>query len=279
MEDFGFIIPSYCDSDLHLLQLERCIGSIRKYHDNTIIIIDDYSKSDIESVVNKFRGVKIIKSTVKGGGDMSTYDVFRDHKFFQKAIIIQDSMTVEKKFDNIDSIDKISYIWYFTNHRLHWSHIKEPQNEYNIKNNIKVHDDLVLDCIDKLIKLDGFKQFAKDIYHNKNKWSGCFGCLTIIDYDFMLEFDNKTGIIEILKNFNNNRLRRASESIFALACLYVLDDDVFEKAYDGLYYDGVNPQNNIKNLKASELGIGNDSISVYQVCKNDYISKVSFNRN
>jgi len=95
----------------------------------------------------------------------------------------------------------------------------------------------------------------------------------------MLEFDNKTGIIEILKNFNNNRLRRASESIFALACLYVLGDDVFEKAYDGLYYDGVNPQNNIKNLKASELGIGNDSISVYQVCKNDYISKVSFNRN
>lgn len=278
-KDFGFIIPSYCDSDLHLAQLKRCIKSIIGFHPkNNIIVIDDHSKVNLTKSLSEFKNVKVVISPVKGAGDMVTYDVFRNNHDFQKAVIFQDSMTLEKKLEDIDEIDDINYIWYFTNHRLHWHKIPEPKNEYNIANNINVHDDAVLDAINKLIKKSDFKSYALEKYHKKNEWSGCFGCLGIVDYEFVSELNKKTGIVDILMNFNNNRTRRVAESIFALACQFVLGDKVFEKAYDGLYFDGVNSPRNRKFMNASDIGL-NFNVRVDQVCKNIYFSKVSFNRN
>ena len=279
MDSFGFIIPSYCDSELHLLQLKRCINSIRKFHkDEKIIVIDDYSEIDLTNELKGFDNLIVIMSPVKSAGDMVTYSVFKDNYLFQKAITIQDSMILEKELTNLKNVTSVNYLWYFTNHRLHWGKIKEPQTEYNIKNNIKVHDDAVLDCIKKLITKDDFKDYALNIYAKKNEWSGCFGCLTIMDYDFMLKLNKDTGIIDLLLNMNDNRLRRVAESIFALSCQYVLGDEVFEKSYDGLYYDGINPQRGKGNFKAKDLGLGNSDSPVEQVCKNDFFSKVSFNR-
>lgn len=278
--ELGFIIPSYCDSDLHLAQLNRCIHSIRRFHPNeTILVINDYSKVDISSITNQYNNIQIIDSPCKGAGDMVTYMVYRDHPLFKKAVIIQDSMALEKKIDRLETIDTIQYLWYFTNHRLHWSIIEEPQNEYNISHNIKNHDDLVLHCIDTLVQKEDFKKFAKDLYHEKDKWSGCFGCLSIVNYSFLEELNNKTGIIEILSQMNNNRLRRAAESIFALACLFVLGDEVFEKAYDGMYYNGMSEPRNKRIVSALEIGLGNFNVAIDQCCKNDYFSKISFNRN
>lgn len=277
---FGFIIPSYCETDLHVSQLNRCIQSIRRFHSyEKIIIIDDYSSIDFSFIEREFSDVQIVKSRSKGAGDMVTYSVFRDHPVFETAVIMQDSMCLEKKMDRIQSIDSINFIWYFTNHRLHWSIIEEPQDHYNIKHNIKVHDDLVVHCIDRFIEKDEFKYFAKELYFKKSKWSGCFGCSSIIKYSFLIELDEKTGIIDLLSKMNTNRLRRAAESIFAIACMYVLGEQVFEKAYDGLYYDGIHEPKNRMDLKAIDAGFGKSDIMVNQCCKNDYFSKISFNRN
>lgn len=276
--NFCFIIPSYCNTDLHGLQLKRCINSIRRFHNNKIIIIDDYSDIDISSFVSSFDNVDIKKSQVKSAGDMVTYLTFKNMTEFETAIIFQDSMTLECALEDIEKIDTMKSVWYFTNHRLHWSHIEEPQTEYNIKNNIKVHDDLILDCIDKLIENEEFKSFAKEIYPQKNKWSGNIGCQSIINHNFLIEMDEKTGIIDFLSKMNNNRLRRVAESIFPIACQYMLGDKVFEKSYDGIYYDGVNIQNGRRNYIAKELGLGNYSDVVEQICKNKYFSKVTFNR-
>lgn len=278
--ELGFIIPSYCDSDLHLTQLNKCIQSIRKFHPNEkIIIIDDYSTVNIDDVAKKFDNISVVLSPSKGAGDMVTYKVFRDNHVFEKAVIIQDSMNIERRIDKIESLDKIQYLWYFTNHRVHWTGIEEPQNEYNVAHNIKNHDDLVLHCIDVFVKKEEFKKFAKDMYHQKDKWSGCFGCLSVVNYSFLEELNNKTDIIDILPMMNNNRLRRAAESVFALACLYVLGQEVFEKAYDGIYYDGINIPNGRGYLKASDIGLGDYDVTIEQCCKNDYFSKISFNRN
>lgn len=276
-ENFGFIIPSYCSNEIHLFQLKRCINSIRKFHNGIkIIIIDDYSEINLSKNLSEYDNILILLSTIKSAGDMSTYKIFLDNPIFQKAVIMQDSMTLEKELD-IEKIDTISYLWYFTNHRLHWHIIEEPQNEYNIKKGIKVHDDAIIDIINNYILNIKFKEFAQKIYFDKNKWSGCFGCLSIIDYDFLKVLDEKTGIINLLLNFNNNRLRRVAESIFALAVKYVLGDEIFEKAYDGLYYDGINEPNGRITLNAKSLGLPINNI-VNQVCKNTYFSKISFDR-
>ncbi len=279
MKSFGFIIPSYCDSDIHLSQLRRCLKSIRNHHSEKIIIIDDYSTKDINLVVVDFDNIEIMKSPVKGAGDMVTYHLMKEHHLFDKAIIIQDSMTLEKKLDRLDEIDTISYLWYFTNHRHHWDHIEEPQDDYNIKHGIKVHDDLLVHCIDTLIEKEEFKKFAQDIYFQKNKWCGCFGCLSIVNYDFLETLNNKTGIIDIMLKMNNNRLRRAAESMFGLACLFTLGDSFLETAYDGLYYDGVNLARGRKILNSKDIGLDEYNVTIDQHSKTEYFSKIVFYRN
>ena len=81
-----------------------------------------------------------------------------------------------------------------------------------------------------------------------------------------------------MKQMNNNRLRRVAESLFPLACQYVLGDSIVEKSYDGIYYDGVKKQKGNIKLKAKQLGLGNYDEMVHQVCKNKYFSKITFNR-
>lgn len=277
-KNFGFIIPSYCENELHLLQLNRCLSSIRKFHkDEKIIVINDYSIVNINEITDKFDNVEVVISPVKGAGDMMTYKVLRDGKYFDIACIIQDSMTIERKIDRLDTIDGISYLWYFTNHRVHWHTIMEHQDEFNIKNNIKTHDDLNLFFINNIDNKDGFKKYANNIYHQKNKWCGCFGCLSIVEYDFINKLDEETGVINLLSKMDNNRLRRSAESIFAIACQYVLGDKVFEKAYDGLYYDGITPPRNRAIISANSVGINSD-VSLDQYCKTDYFSKIVFKR-
>ena len=40
-----------------------------------------------------------------------------------------------------------------------------------------------------------------------------------------------------MSQMKDNRLRRAIESLFSLACQYVLKKEIYD-SYDGLYYDG-----------------------------------------
>jgi len=275
--NFCFIIPSYCSSELHGLQLKRCIKSIREHHDNKIFLIDDYSDYDINLYISEFDNIEIIESQVKAGGDMVTYLNFSQIDGFKNAVIIQDSMTLEHALENITYIDTIKHIWYFTNHRLHWHKIKEADTEYNRKNNIKVHDDLMMDCIKKMIDKEEFREWAINIYPKKEKWSGSIGCQSVIDKNFLTELDEKTGIIDILSKMNDNRLRRVAESLFPLACQFIVGDSIVETSYDGIYYDGVHKQPGNKHINTNTIGLG-DNGTVWQVCKNKYFSKVTFNR-
>lgn len=277
--DFLFIIPSFCNTQIHLIQLERCLNSIRKFHNNKIIVIDDHSPLHIKDITSKFENIELILSPNKGAGDMSTYEVFlNETSSSETAVIFQDSMTLESALEHIEQIKDINYIWYFTNHRLLWDKIKEEQTQYNLLCNIQTHDDLIKHCIFKFSDKIDFKNFIQQHYHEKDKWSGCFGCLSIINKQFLKLLNEKTDIIQILKHMNNNRTRRAAESVFSLACTFVLGDKVLNKAYDGLFYDGINPPNNRTFLNGESFGFP-PGTTLNQFCKNKYFSKIVFNRN
>jgi len=101
--------------------------------------------------------------------------------------------------------------------------------------------------------------------------------LSIVTKEFAEQLNIRTGIIDFLKQMNTNRLRRSAESIFTLAC-YFIKEDLFETAYDGLYYDGYNNQNGHMIATADYFGFNNTDILVTQVCKNKYFSKLAFRR-
>jgi len=230
----------------------ECKQSIRDLHPDLpiIAVLDSSSYIDIRPEPL----LTIIKSPDNVASDMVLYDVFNMSKY-NIAITLQDSMRLKHKIDF--TIKNIQYLWHFANHRIHWSTIKEPESEENKQNNIKTHDDLVLYCIDKHAT-DQFKLFAKHKYWQKYDWVGCFGCLSIITKDYLRQLDSKTNIISIMKQMGrDNRKRRAIESIFSLANVYMGIDLI---SWDGLYLDDRGKGHGLNGEKIAKVSHNRDQV-------------------
>ena len=191
---FGFILTRCVKAPQHEVAWRECYDSIRRLYDCLIIIIDDNSKQNLikdKELVNTI----IINSEFPGAGEFLPYYYFYKLKPFDKAIILHDSMFVQKEI-NIDNID-VKFLWYFDTHR---------------HDNAKFEKSL-------FEKLNHSKELI-DFYNQKTKWYGCFGVASIISYDYVQLLNDKYNFF-ILKNFIRNRLMRcALERVFATIAFY-----------------------------------------------------------
>lgn len=275
MVDYGFIIPTCIKKKQHLLTLIKCIDSLQKFHSNEkIVIIIDHASTikNIESYINYQNIIFENDPNLKSPADMLFFYYFLKNKYFNTAIIIQDSMFVQSKFNenDIEKIKNIKYMWHFTNHRKQWVKIKEPTSEYNTNNNIITHDDLINHYIDKYknIFCDSYN-YIKKTYNDKNKWSGSLGCCCIINIDFLKKVQNDTRIIDVMLQMKNNRDRRTMESIFPICCQYSCGHEI-HSSFDGLYFDGVTTN--------KYNGINSGFNNIKWCCKTKHIGKISLNR-
>lgn len=239
MSTFGFIIAACLRNEDHVNALKGCIDSIQTlYESQKIVVIIDFSSviGFVLPLINSYKNVLFEIDTPHVPADMLLLHYFKEKHYFDVAITLQDSMRVKKKF-NVPLDDNVNYLWYFTNHRIHWSIIGEPQTDFNIKNGIKTHDDLNHYIIDNWLDEPDFKSYCVETYDIKEQWSGCFGCCCVISYDFLIKMNNKTKIIDSMMKMTSNRLRRSIESIFSLACQFTKQCEI-HSAIDGLYTDG-----------------------------------------
>ncbi len=271
----SFIISTCIRNELHLNQLKRCILSVNTFHkESKIFLIDDSDERYnliIKNAMLNINNVIIIDSIKKGSADQQCFKLILDNNDNSSHyIIIQDSMFLNRMIDNVDVIESIKFLWHFTNHRIDWDKIHEPQTDFNIKNSIKTHTDLIrYHLINNYYEDADFLKYALEYLQNKNKWVGCFGNCCIITKTCVEILNKNTNFIEKFINNNTNRERRMNESIFSLLCYYYLPQE-YENSYDGLYYDGVNVN------KYSNIETGFDGLKY--CCKNKYISKISFDR-
>lgn len=269
-----FIVSVCVKNKIHLNQLIRCINSIRKFHKNEIIYLinDSHEKfyDDILYVASSNININILESINKGSADQQVFKFIleiNEIKDNTKCVIIQDSMILNKELSKINEIDDIKFIWHFTNHRLHWDIIEEPQCVFNIDNKILTHSDLIKFII-KTNYDDKFYKFALEKMEKKNEWCGCFGNCCIIKKTFLKKIEKFTNFVDMFALSTDNRQRRANESIFSLLCHYYLPNYDFEKSYDGLYYDGVN----------SFVPFSTNFDNLHWCTIHDFFSKISFNR-
>jgi hypothetical protein len=255
--------------------LIKCIQSVRLFHkDSFIYLINDSNENYISKIinqVNKFNNIKIVETKVKGSADQQVFKLILEiENTSSHFIIIQDSMFLNAQLDNIDKIKDIKFLWHFTNHRIDWDKIHEPQTEFNIKNNINTHTDLIkYNLINNYFEDDFFLKYALYALDNKNIWCGCFGNCCIITKEYIKFLNEKSNFCEKFTYNNTNRERRMNESIFALLCHYYLPKN-YEDSYDGIYYDGIN--SNPFNSKPTGF------YDLTYCCKNKYVSKISFDR-
>ena len=166
----------------------HCYKCIREhYPENIIIIIDDNSNYDFITHETLYKTI-VINSEYHKRGEVLPYYYYLHNKLFDIAVIIHDSVFINKYIDM--RVDKYKLIWDF-DHR--WDQIEDETKMINI------FDDLEL----------------KNFYENKDLWNGCFGAMTIISHDYLTYINNKYDISKFLECVVNRYNRCSFERVFA----------------------------------------------------------------
>lgn len=219
---FGFIIPSYINSEYSFTILKECVSRISSFHpDIPIVIIDDCSVIDLKEIFQLEKNILVEKSFFPGAGEMNPYYHFLKNKYFDIGIIIQDSMLLKKPVENIQSDTPIRFIWHFENHRTDWKIITEPTTSYNNLNKIITHYDLIRDFVYKSFDdIDPFRQFFDTFYSNMENWVGCLGVMSIVKLEFLEKLEDDIKWSRVMPLIKNRRHRMVMESLFPIFCFY-----------------------------------------------------------
>ena len=223
---FGFIIPSYVNTPYAYHRLKSCIDSIRKHYPLTqIIVIDDDSTINISELMTMDSKLIVEKSLIKKGGEINPYYHFYNTKYFDVAIVIQDS-TIIKTLIPVDlSTINVKFFYYFKHHRPKWNNLPFEKIFNNFYDNISDVD-----------KRDKIKLFS----NNRNGWLGCWGVMSIISHDYLVKMNNKTNFIEMCKYVKNRTDRMVMENIFAVCCFYtgginLNNSSIHKNVFDSYY--------------------------------------------
>lgn len=162
---FGFIIIRHVNNELSDQYWKECYKCIRKFYDNPIMIIDDSSDKKFLNDISLTNCNVIYDTEHKGAGEILPYYYFHKLKPFDTAVIIHDSVFIQS-YINFEINDNIKYLWSFENSIDDWDH------------------DL-FEHISNLCKGLVNEQEILQIFHQKSKWKGCFGVMSVIKWDFL----------------------------------------------------------------------------------------------
>ena len=209
----GFIITRHVNSEKTNSYWNECYNCIRKnYPTTTIMIIDDNSNYEyvkLENTTVELTNVFFVQSEYPGRGELLPYYYMYKYKLFKKAVIIHDSIFIQNKNIDLLQYDKedkypIIFLWDFE-HK--WE--LKPDIRNDIKNLIEI-----LNKKKSFMGLD-----LLDIYENKkDKWTGCFGGMSIIKLDYLESLEKKYNLFVLLDHVDSRVKRCCFERVFGLLC-------------------------------------------------------------
>jgi len=190
MEEVGFIILRHVNDKLTNKYWNQCYECIRTFYpENLILIIDDNSKK--EYLKGRFLyKTTIINSEYLGRGELLPYFYYLHNKLFETAVIIHDSVFINKYVDF--RVEKYKIIWDFEHN---WDQIEDETNMITLFNDAKL----------------------LNFYKNKNLWKGCFGGMSIIRHNYLIYINSKYEIGKLLNVVLTRHNRCSFERV--IACL------------------------------------------------------------
>ena len=206
MNDFGFIITRCVNSEKTNRYWNHSVKILRFFYPTKkIVIIDDNSDTNFLKADFDYSNVEIIQSEFPGRGELLPYYYFIKNKFFENAVIIHDSVFFHKRinFEVLNGTNVLP-LWYF-----------DGDNE-NESNTIKLIENLK----NKTIIQDKLKYNVVTTFSimNDKRWSGCFGCQSYINHNFLLHIENKYNISKLTNVVQNRADRCCLERI--MGCIF-----------------------------------------------------------
>ena len=209
-QEVGFIVTRCVRKAEQNMLYRECYESIRKFHPGLkIIFIDDNSNKE---VLEEFpmENVEIIQSEYPAAGEYLPYWYLLQRKMFKKAIILQDSMILNRGI-SYEGVDDFKFIFEFTPDRQE------------------------LDEVTALINSSSKPSELRSLY-DTNNWVGCWGSTMVITSDFLQKVEETLQISAWSRIINTRSMRMGLERGIALACIYTrggnADNSLFGSIYD-----------------------------------------------
>ena len=192
----GFIILRHVNSSKTNQYWKECYRCIKRFYPkNRILIIDD--NSNYSFVTNDpLDNTMVIQSEFPTRGEFLPYYYYLKTKFCETAVILHDSVFIKK------------YIFFNVNtYKILWDFGKECiVDSLSFKHQVSMLGALNSE------KLNSFYN-KKDL----NVWRGCFGCMSVIKYDYLKHIDNEYRLASLIPYITCRDARCAFERI--IACL------------------------------------------------------------
>jgi hypothetical protein len=205
-QNIGFIMLRHVRDETTNKYWNHSYDCIRKYYpEYPIMIIDDNSNYEFINERNLYK-TTIIKSEYPGRGELLPYYYYLQHKLFDTAIIIHDSVFVNKHIDF--TVDKYKIMWSFQHH---CDQIEDETKMINLFNDSEL----------------------SHFHKNKHLWDGCFGCMSVITHDYLMEINHKYNINKLLDHVLNRYNRCSFERV--VACLLQIDGGKKETFFGNIY--------------------------------------------
>lgn len=187
----GFIIVRHVNSVETNNYWQEAYTCIRKYYDYPILIVDDNSDPNFLTSDLELVNCHGVKGDAPGAGEILGYYYFHLFKPFDRAVIIHDSVFIQQRI-NFEIIDDCAFLWTFT----HQWDMDEP-------------------TLELISKLDQAEEIAT-LYQKKADWSGCFGIMSVITWEFLDAINTRHHLFETMLERIRDRLHRMYlERIFA----------------------------------------------------------------
>jgi len=138
----------------------------------------------------------IINSEFHKRGELLPYYYYLHNKLFETAVILHDSVFINKYIDF--NVDKYKIIWDFEHY---WDQIEDET---------------------RMIKLFNDTELL-NFYENKNLWKGCFGSMSVINHDYLVSINNKYDISKLLDCVVSRHNRCSFERV--IACLLQINSE------------------------------------------------------
>lgn len=195
-EPIGFIILRNVISAKTNKYWKECYRCIKKFYPkNRILIIDDNSNYSYVSN-DQLENTMLIKSEFPKRGEFLPYYYYLRTHFCDTAVILHDSMFIKQYIDF--NVDDYKFILDF--------------------GKANINDTSSLPYQAKLLNALNSEKLNK-FYRTKddNMWKGCFGCMSIIKYNYLKNVENEFRLSSLIPHVTCRDDRCALERI--IACL------------------------------------------------------------
>jgi len=209
----GFIILRHVVSNESNSYWKECYKCIRRFYDNPILIVDDFSNEFLNEDIDLINCTVVYDTEYKGSGIALPYYYFHKMKPFDQAIIIHDTAFIQKKIDfELTEEENIRFIWSYD--KMEFINTLDV-NLHHLCNN-----------------MIGYMDMMKLIHDDVREYEGCFGGMCVIKWDFLDKIANEHKLFEdTLQIINEKKDRKAFEKLISL--LAYNSDDNMTSSYFG----------------------------------------------